>query len=76
MKKIGACCFEKSGLEEIVLPASVKEIGARAFYYCKQLKNVQLNEGLEKLGSNAFTWSAITSVRIPSTLKRIENETF
>ena len=31
LKKIGIRCFAKSGLEEIVFPASVREVGAEAF---------------------------------------------
>lgn len=44
-------CFAQSGLEELVLPASAREVGTWAFSRCKQLKRVQLNEGLEKLGT-------------------------
>ena len=35
LEKIGALCFQNSCLEEIILPASVKEVGAWAFYDCK-----------------------------------------
>ena len=37
---------------------------------------MQLNEGLETLGYSAFEYSAIESIRFPSTLKRIENGMF
>ena len=48
---------------------------------------MQLNEGLEKLGAKetfngseyegeVFEYSAIENVRIPSTVKRLEKETF
>ena len=53
----------------------MKEIGAGVFVLCQQLKKVQLNEGLEKLGNEAFSWSTIESIRFPSTLKRIEFRT-
>ena len=43
---------------------------------CRQLKSVRLNEGLEKLGRHAFHYSAIESIGLPSTLKRVEAETF
>ena len=33
----------------LVLPQSVRKIGASAFASCEQLKNVQLNECVEKL---------------------------
>ena len=47
------------------------------------MKNVRLNEGLEKLGARvinngcgyegrAFAYAAIASFRLPSTLKKIE----
>lgn len=34
LEKIGVECFEYSGLEEITLPASVREVGAEAFECC------------------------------------------
>ena len=41
---------------EIVLPKSVKEVGARAFYRCVELKSAQMNEGLEKLGAKEVSY--------------------
>lgn len=87
VKYIGVSCFAESGIEEIILPTSVKEVGAAAFANCKWLKRVQLNEGLETLGQRevlygeecegkVFQETAIESIKIPSTLKRIEYETF
>lgn len=55
LEKIGTHSFADSGLEKIVFPASVKEIGPWAFYGCTHLKSVQLNEGLEKLGEIQVT---------------------
>ena len=37
---------------------------------------MQLNEGLETLGRLAFYGSAIESIRLPSTLKKLEAEMF
>lgn len=54
LEKIGDFCFSASGIEELVLPASVREVGANAFADCKWLKSVRLNEGLERLGKSAF----------------------
>ncbi|WP_181817595.1 leucine-rich repeat protein, partial [Metamycoplasma hominis] len=41
-------------IESITIPGSVKEIGESAFSGCKNLKEVILNEGLEKIGAKAF----------------------
>ena len=87
LKSIGIGRFSESGLEEIALPVSVRDVGANAFDMCRQLKNVRLNEGLERLGpgkifgntyyeGHVFRGAAIVSIRLPSTLKRIEAETF
>ena len=35
-----------------------------------------MNNGLEKLGEHAFTESGIETIQLPSTLERIEAETF
>ena len=47
-------CQNMTGLKEIVLPNSVKEIGTSAFYGCTALEKVSLAEGLEKIGASAF----------------------
>ena len=87
LEKIGVGCFSYSGLEEAVLPESAKAVGAEAFFKCKQLTTAQLNEGLQKLGTKevvngrecegeVFLGSALESIRLPSTLRRIEYRTF
>lgn len=87
LKSIKRYCFCKSGLEKIAFPSSMKEVGASAFMECKKLKNVCLNEGLEKLGATetidkrkweggVFADSAVWAINIPSTVRRLETETF
>ena len=87
LEKIGRNCFSGTGLEEIILPSRVREVGARAFEYCEQLKSVQLNKGLEKLGEKeatdgeecegrVFANSGIESIRLPSSLVRVGAGTF
>lgn len=62
-------------------------MGVEAFNYCDYLKSVSLNEGLEKLGEKeiinsekvegeVFSDTAIKSIRLPSTLKRVEARMF
>lgn len=40
------------------------------------IKTLTLNEGLEIISDNAFQNNSFTSVTIPSTIKRIENNIF
>lgn len=57
-----------------------------AFYDCKQLRDIQLNEGLETLGvkekieteqyeGNVFQESGLRSITLPRTLKEMGNRT-
>lgn len=45
--------WEKSSIEEIVLPSSVKTIGDRAFSNCKKLKSISMPSGI-KIGTHVF----------------------
>ena len=86
LKTIGEDCFWNSGLEEIIFPASVKEVGARAFYKCEHLRRVLLGEELEKLSEKevgggkykgpASVYSKVKDIMLLSALKTVEVETF
>ena len=69
-----------------MFPVYLKEVGASAFEDCEHLRNVQLNESLEKLGQkeivndteyegNVFANCAIEDIKIPFSLKRVEART-
>ena len=57
VEKIGNHWFWGASIESVTVPASVREIGAAAFCYCRQLKHVTFAEGssLEKLGAHCFS---------------------
>ena len=55
LEKISQAALEESGVEQIVLPASLRTLSQGAFTGCKSLKTVKFNEGLEKLGTNERT---------------------
>ncbi len=57
-------------LEEIVLPASLREIGDRAFDDCRSLRTVALPEGLERIGERAFEGcGALEELDLPASLR-------
>ena len=56
---------------------SVETIGQSAFYYCKNLKSVELPEGVKTIGSSVFANCAgAEQLVIPKTVKSIGNNAF
>ncbi len=74
---IGAFSFMCTGITEIDLPLSVKELGDCAFSSCDNLIRCELNQGLEKIGHSAFFQNgALTSCNLPSSVTYIGNYGF
>lgn len=65
--KLGAFCFyNATNLKEVVLPATIEEIGDGAFSSCRELKKLQLNEGLKKIGERCFKYTySLEQITIP-----------
>ncbi len=63
-------------LREIVLPESLKSIERGAFRGCSSLEHIELPSNLEYIGWLAFEGTAITSVTIPASVNRIEDDPF
>lgn len=87
LRKIDVDAFSRSGLESVIFPASLREVGQGAFYKCQSLGTVRFSEGLEVLGTEehefrietfygVFEESAVERVELPSTLRRLERDTF
>lgn len=51
---IGTLAFSRSGLQEIVIPRSVKTIEYGAFYGCLDLAEVEIPRSVTAIGSKAF----------------------
>lgn len=77
--KIEANAFiNQVDLGEVVIPASVSEIGNSAFAYCDSIGTIKLNEGLTKIGDYAFNQLAynLTEIEIPNSVTHIGNYAF
>ena len=65
---IGSFAFQDSGIEELVLPATVKELGRDIFYYARNLKALSVEEGNTVFHSpnncNAIIEKATNTLRI------------
>lgn len=77
VSRIGAKSFYNSGIERIKVSNQVKKIEHGAFAICRNLKNVELPEGLESLGIDAFgECIELQFIELPSTLKNIDRGVF
>lgn len=54
VEEMGKNAFEATGLENIVVPGSLKEIPESAFSNCKDCASITLEEGVERVGAYAF----------------------
>lgn len=75
-KSVGDGSFSHTNITEITLGDSATLID-RTFAYCKQLEKVNLNEGLETISTSSFReCEKLTSITLPSTLKKIDSQAF
>ena len=56
-------------IKSVVIPSSVKVIGAGAFEFCDSLEKVTLPEELFCIAEHAFTYTGLTSVTLPKGLE-------
>lgn len=68
--------FSKTVIQNITLPKGLRVIGSEAFRECKELKTVQLNEGLEVLKENCFMSTGLTLVNVPESVREINDGAF
>ena len=66
----------QSVLENVNLPKGLTLIGKNAFQDCKNIKSIELNEGLENIGESAFSGTTLETVKFPSSLKIINDCAF
>lgn len=59
-------------LKKVVLPPTVKRIGAHAFEFCEQLEEVVFSEGLEHIESYAFLGTGVKEIVLPESLKMMD----
>ena len=59
-------------LVAVICPESLRHIGQKAFEKCDILMDVQLNEGCETIGTDAFTGCrSLKALTVPASVKRI-----
>lgn len=66
-----------SNATKIILPNSLKNIGANMFYGCNKLTNITIPDSVTSIGNSAFYGcSSLTSITIPNSVATIEYSAF
>lgn len=60
-----------SSLEEVLLPAGLKVIGAEAFYRCSKLRTCVIPEGVKTIEDGTFAACGLETMKLPATIQRI-----
>ena len=68
--------FRETGIKNIDIPGSVTQIGTYAFANCQSLKKATINEGVKKIGKDAFSCTALEEITIPSTVTKLGKNAF
>jgi hypothetical protein len=77
IKRIGTNAFGFTGIEEVILPGSVEEIGSFAFNECSKLQRVILPNKLRTIDQQAFQYcEQLQSVDFPEGLEQIAFQSF
>ncbi len=75
--EIGEYCFQRTGLESMVIPEGVKAIPVYCFHECSQLRSVELPEGIRTIGTSAFEGcEALEVLLLPHTVEGIGQDAF
>ena len=69
-------CNENHNLNEVVFSPNTKSVEMTAFSGCSNLKNIDLPDGLEKIGKMAFLSSVNARIYIPQSVTDIEKKAF
>ncbi len=73
---IGDSAFQDlTGITNIIIPSSIKKMGAFAFY-SSTIKALEVQEGVEEIGERAFSTSLLKTVELANSIKTIEEGAF
>ena len=68
---------EKSKVENVYFPESLKKIGSFAFQNCKHLRKIEFPSNLKEIGEGAFLGTNLSgTIVVPDSIKKIEKRAF
>lgn len=63
--------FQKSAVEDVKLPKTLKRIEYKAFANCESLRRIYLPDGLDYIGKGCFSESGLQEIAFPASIKTV-----
>lgn len=77
ISKVGQYAFYYSGLESIIIPASIQDLEVGLFQSCTELKSITIPEGIISIGNSTFKWcNSLSIISLPNTIESIGENAF
>lgn len=75
--KLGHGIFNKSGLENPVIPGQIKIIPNSAYLWCQSMQSFKIEEGVEEVGKSSFAdCRGFTRIDVPNSVEWIRTDAF
>ncbi len=68
--------YDNTNITIVTIDSTVKKIGDRAFFGCKNLSSIIIPDSVEYIGEGAFCNSGVTKIQLSDNLTSIQAETF
>lgn len=66
-----------TGINKIILPSNLKDVSDKSFLNCRNLKEVSISEGVERIGKEAFRGCInLEEMVLPASVKEINDNAF
>lgn len=76
VEKIGCEAFVGTNITNVTIPASCKSIRRYAFWACRKLKQVRIENGIQSISKGMFAVTGLESVSIPPSVTEIGESAF
>ena len=75
--KLDRAVFNKSGLENPVIPGQIKIIPNSAYLWCQSMQSFKIEEGVEEVGKSSFAdCRGFTRIDVPNSVEWIRSDAF
>lgn len=64
--------FARRDIKKVVIPSYIKHISSFCFSECYELETIKLNENLLTIGNEAFSFTSLKNILIPSNVNEIK----